>query len=135
PQDQVERPAAADVVGGGAAVVEQLRLGAAGVFEGVGEDGQALEGRLVVQRAGQADDQAVVPGQPGGVDPDGPERVAGNVAEQAGLFAGGGDAGGVVGGDGVAGGRGGRGRLAGQGLAGGHVGVPDDRADGVFGGP
>jgi hypothetical protein len=34
-------------------VAEQLVVGAAGVFEGVGEQGQALEGAVLVDGAGQ----------------------------------------------------------------------------------
>ena len=50
---------------------EDVRVGAAGVFEGVGQDRQVVEGAIVVDAAGDGRDGGVVPGEPGGVDGDG----------------------------------------------------------------
>src|SRR5262245_48633515 len=47
-QDQVERPAPPDVRPRRAQVRQELGVGAAGLFEGVGEDGQAVVGPLLV---------------------------------------------------------------------------------------
>jgi len=44
-EHQVDHPAAADVVGGLAAVGEDVGVGAAGFFEGVGEDGERAPSR------------------------------------------------------------------------------------------
>ena len=46
PQHQIHHPAAADMRAGAATVVEDVGVVAAGVLEGVGEDGEAVEGAL-----------------------------------------------------------------------------------------
>src|SRR5262249_47782208 len=55
-EDEVHDPAAADVRPRPAAVVEEGGVGAAGDFQGVGEDGEALEGTFVIDALGQGDD-------------------------------------------------------------------------------
>src|SRR5262245_2962898 len=69
------------------AVVQDVGIVAAGVFKGVGEDGQALEGFLiVVDGLGQGGDVGCAPG---GVQSGGVGGVAEDVSEQAaviGLF-------------------------------------------------
>jgi hypothetical protein len=63
-------------------VGEDVGVGAAGVFEGVGQDAQVLEGPLVVDAAGDGRDGAGVPLQPRGVDGGGAEgERAEDVAE------------------------------------------------------
>jgi hypothetical protein len=42
-EEQVENPAATDVRTGATAMAEDVAVGAAGVFEGVGEDGEAVK--------------------------------------------------------------------------------------------
>ena len=42
-------------------MVEDVGVGAAGFFEGVGQDGQAVEGPIIVDALGQLDDRALVP--------------------------------------------------------------------------
>src|SRR3954453_17546304 len=75
-EQQVDGPAAADVRAGAAAVTQQVGVGAAGLFEGVGEDRQVVEGAVVVDLPGDRGYGAVVPGQPRGIDGDRAERVA-----------------------------------------------------------
>src|SRR5262249_58351678 len=84
-KEQVDQPAAAEVGPAVAAVVEQAVVGAAGVLQGVAQDGHLVEAALVAQGAGQADDGAVVDGQPLGGQVDGLERVAQQLAHQGGL--------------------------------------------------
>src|SRR6516164_1451548 len=55
-EQQVQHPAAADVRPGAAAVVEDGGVGAAGVFQRVGEDGHVLESPFVVDAAGDGRD-------------------------------------------------------------------------------
>src|SRR5262245_47278682 len=90
PEDQVEGPAAADVRTGAAAVVEQVAAIAAGLFEGVGEDRQAVEGALLVYRTRQ---RPHVGSAPGRVERGRAERVAEDIPQQIALnlqlFAGG----------------------------------------------
>src|SRR5439155_403587 len=52
-EDEVERPATADVRTGTAQMGEQIGVGAASVFEGVGENGKVVEGAFVVERQGE----------------------------------------------------------------------------------
>src|SRR5262249_48630425 len=81
-QHQVHRPAASDVFARVTAVIEHVGTGAARVFEGIGENRQAVEGALIVDALREGDD---VPGPPGGIDPDGTESVAEDVTENAAL--------------------------------------------------
>src|SRR4051812_9498915 len=56
-QDEVQRPAAPDVGAGRAQVGEDVGIGAAGVFKSVGEDGQSVEGVVVVDPPRQRNDR------------------------------------------------------------------------------
>ena len=56
-----------------AAVVQDVGIVAAGVFEGVGEDGQTVEGAFIVDRLREGRHGG---GEPGGIDGHGTERVA-----------------------------------------------------------
>src|SRR4051812_47354832 len=67
------------------AVLQDLGIGAACIFEGVGENGHPLESAFVVDRLGEVANRALVPGQPRGVEGDGPERVAEDTTGQTGL--------------------------------------------------
>ena len=78
-QYQIDDPAAADVFSRPAAVVQDVGVVAAGVFEGVGEDRQAVEGAVVVDGLGKGGD---VRCSPGGMERDGAERVAEDVTNQ-----------------------------------------------------
>src|SRR5262249_8102343 len=80
-QDQIDDPAAADVLGPLAAVLEDVGTVAAGVFEGVGEDRHPLEAAVVVDGLSESDS---VGGAPGRIESDGTEGVAENVAKQGG---------------------------------------------------
>src|SRR5262249_55273859 len=60
----IDHPAAAGVLPAAAAVGEEVRAAAAGLFEGVGEDGQAIEGALLVDRSGQFRYGPALPLQP-----------------------------------------------------------------------
>jgi len=62
-----------------AAVVEDIGIGAASVFEGVGEDGEAVEGAVSVDGIGEALDGRRFPSQ---VEGDRSEGVADDVTEQ-----------------------------------------------------
>src|SRR5437764_8628748 len=80
-QEGVECPAASPVGAGPTKVVEQVSLSVARVLQSVGQDGQAChvqgtlrEAAVVVRGLGQLDDDAVVPGEPAGVDADLAER-------------------------------------------------------------
>ena len=53
PQQQIDDPTTAHVLAGLAAVIQNVGVGAAGFFEGVGQNGQAVEGAIVVDRLGQ----------------------------------------------------------------------------------
>ena len=64
PKQQIQEPTTADVFAAAAAVAEDGGVGAAGVFEGVGEERQAVEGAGVVDGLGHLADRAVVPGEP-----------------------------------------------------------------------
>ena len=66
----------------GAAVGQEVGVGTAGVFEGVGQGGQAVEGTVGVEGPGEAGDGAVVPGESGVIDGDGAEGIAEYVAEE-----------------------------------------------------
>src|SRR5207248_894671 len=63
----------------GAAVIENAGLFAAGVFAGVRENWQAVEGPLGVDAAGQCNDGGRAPRV---IEGDGAERVAEDVAEE-----------------------------------------------------
>jgi hypothetical protein len=54
----------ADVWPSVTAMDEDVSVSAAGVYQSVGQDGQAVEGTLLIDVAGQLDHRAVVPGKP-----------------------------------------------------------------------
>src|SRR5262245_48412970 len=88
-EQQIKRPGTANVRTGAAAVVEDRRVGTAGVFESIAEDGEASsiesaggQGSLVVGRLCQRDHGR---GSPGRVERDGEERVTEDVAKQVAL--------------------------------------------------
>ncbi len=60
-EEEINDPAAADVRPWTAAVFQDGGVGAAGVFEGVGEKGKAVEGMLVVDTSRQADNRCGEP--------------------------------------------------------------------------
>jgi hypothetical protein len=73
-------------------VGEDVCVVTTGVFEGVGQDREARvvqaagwEFPVLVDGLGQFGDGAGAPGKPGGVEAGGPEGVAEEVAEHAGL--------------------------------------------------
>ena len=61
-----------------AAVIQDVGVVAAGVFEGVGEDGQAVEGPFVIDGGGKGNDGG---SEPDGIDGYGAERVAEDAAQ------------------------------------------------------
>jgi hypothetical protein len=66
-----------------ATMIQDVAVGAAGVFKGIGEDRQAVEGSFLVDRLGQLGEGL---GKPGGVEPHGSEREgAEDVMEEANL--------------------------------------------------
>ena len=68
---------------GTAQVFQDTRVGATGLFEGVGQDGQKLEGAVVVHLLGHDHDRAGRGGQPGGIDRQRTMGVADDVAQEA----------------------------------------------------
>ena len=60
PQDEIDYPAAADVRAGGAAVVEDVRVAAPGVLQGIAEDRHQGEVAAVVHLLRQCDDRGRV---------------------------------------------------------------------------
>src|SRR4051794_20843562 len=83
PQQEIDDPAAAHVFARLAAVVEDLGVGAASVFEGIGEDGEAVKGAIFVNPSRQLRDRIT---QPGRVNSHGMKRVAENAAEESRLY-------------------------------------------------
>src|SRR5262249_21263206 len=83
PQHQIDHPAPANMLARLSAVVQDVGIVAAGIFEGVGEDGQAVEGSVVVDRLGQGDD---VRCSAGGVESDRAEGVAEDVSDKGTLM-------------------------------------------------
>ena len=84
-QQQIDDPAAADVFAVVAAVREDVGVGAAGVFEGVGQQRQAVEGAGVVNRLRHLADRAIVPGEPRSRRGRWMERIAKYTANHVGL--------------------------------------------------
>ena len=66
---------------GAATVIENLRVGAAGFLQGIGEDRHDVVAAVVVDRLREFGNGAVVPGEPIGIDGDRAEGVAEDVAE------------------------------------------------------
>ena len=75
----IDHPATADVFAAAAAVLQHVRVVAAGFFQGVGENGQPVEGPLLVDGLCQVRDGAVVPGQLGRLES---RRLAKRVTEE-----------------------------------------------------
>ena len=75
---QVDDPAAANVLAGLPAMIQNVGVGAAGVFEGVGEDGEAVEGTVGVDGFGELRDGG---GEPRAIEVDGAEGVADNFSQ------------------------------------------------------
>src|SRR4051812_20617851 len=85
-EDQIQRPAAAHVRPRRAQVREDGVVGEAGVFEGVGEDRQAVEGAIGVDAFGELWDDAIIPGSPRIVERENAEWVAEDApSERSGL--------------------------------------------------
>src|SRR5207249_2111254 len=84
---QIQRPAAADVFPRLAAVAQEGPVRAAGLFEGVREDGQLVERLLLVEGPGHAGGRGPLRTQPGGIEPRRPEGVAEKLAQQLTLAA------------------------------------------------
>jgi len=61
---------------GASAVGQDFAIGAACFLQGIGKDGQALEGSVVVYAVGLLTHGAAVPLQPSGIDRYMPKRVA-----------------------------------------------------------
>src|SRR5262249_18322749 len=78
-QYQINDPAAADVLAGLPAMVEDVAVSAAGVFQRVGQDRHAVEGAFLVDRRGETGEIA---GLPGGIDDHGAEGVAEDITDQ-----------------------------------------------------
>jgi hypothetical protein len=66
-------------------VLKNIGVRASGIFQGIGEDGKAVEGTLIVNGLSNAWKSAVVPGKDGGRDGGRAEGVAEDVMEPAGL--------------------------------------------------
>jgi hypothetical protein len=73
PQHQIDDPAAADVLPRLAAVEQDIRVRAAGFFEGIREDRQPVEDAILVDRGG---DGLHGRRNPSGICGDGPEGIA-----------------------------------------------------------
>src|SRR5262249_12948334 len=83
-QERINNPAAAVVRARAWAVGQNVRVVAAGLFEGVGEDGHPVEGAFLVDALSQGKDGGCEPGRGNGC---GLEWVAEDVTSQLGLFA------------------------------------------------
>jgi hypothetical protein len=67
-QKQIYRPASSDVRVWAAKMRQDFCIRAAGLFQGVGEHRQAVEGSFIVDGLGELRDDGNFPGEPGGVD-------------------------------------------------------------------
>src|SRR5947209_19283311 len=81
PQNEIDDPAAPDVRPRPPKVAQDVRVRAAGLFEGVGQDGHTVEGPLVVDGLGNFGHGAAAPNKPRGVDAGWPEGIAYGVAK------------------------------------------------------
>src|SRR5262245_66143536 len=79
-QQPIQHPAAPHEVPRPAAVFQYIFVLAAGIFESVRENREAVESALVVNELHEFADCAIVPPQPGGGDGGGVKQVAGDVA-------------------------------------------------------
>src|SRR5262249_34181143 len=80
PQEQVHDPADPNVWAWLPTMPEDVWFVAASLFEGIGQHRQVREVPAVVHLLSHRDDKAVVPGQPGGSEGNGAERVADDVS-------------------------------------------------------
>src|SRR5690348_10708132 len=92
PQQKVEKPTAANMnLVLLTAVLQKDFVVTAGLFQGVGQDRQALERTLVVDGLGQLRDRSALPRaavptkQPDGVEGNHPKRIPKQVTEECGL--------------------------------------------------
>ncbi len=81
-QNQIDHPAAADMRPRAPAVIENLAVGAAGVFQRVAKNWHDVIATIVVNRLRELRNGAVVPGRPFGGDGRGAERIAEDVARK-----------------------------------------------------
>jgi hypothetical protein len=65
-EQRIQQPTTADVDFLPTAMLEHVGVGAAGFFEGVGQDGHSLEGAFVINALSEPWDGAAIPGEPGG---------------------------------------------------------------------
>jgi hypothetical protein len=65
-----------------AAMIQDVRLVAASVFQGIGKNGQVLESSCLVYRPSQLDDRAAAPGSPVLANKDSASRAVKDVTEQ-----------------------------------------------------
>src|SRR6266496_3925822 len=63
-------------------MTENLRVGAASFLQSIGQDGELVEGSVIVDALRQFRNRAALPGEPGGVDGDGAEGVAADLTEE-----------------------------------------------------
>jgi hypothetical protein len=73
------------VFAGLAAMIQNVGIGAAGFFEGVGQNGQTVESAVVIDRLSQLRESAFVPRQPSGTERDKMEEVAPDVTKNPSL--------------------------------------------------
>jgi hypothetical protein len=81
-QEEVHHPATPDVRPRLATMGEEVGLRAVRFFEDVCQDGQAVEGPLLVDALGQLDHRAIVPRQPGWIEGHRPEGVIPDTADK-----------------------------------------------------
>src|SRR5436309_1271149 len=68
PQQEVDHPAAHDVLTGSTEVIQDRRLGTAGVLEAVRQEREVVPAALLADGPGQPRDAAIAPPQPGWID-------------------------------------------------------------------
>src|SRR6516164_6646230 len=82
PEEQIDHPAAAHMLARLAAVGEDGVVVATGILQRIGEDGEVVEARLVVDCLGQLDDGCALPLPPGLLDPSRAEWVTEQVPKE-----------------------------------------------------
>src|SRR5262249_6341113 len=85
PQYQINHPAAPDMFPRLPAVVQDVPVGIAGLFQGIGQDGQMVKGPVFIDGLGHPGQGPILPGQPAGIKGHRPEGVTDNVPEKVGL--------------------------------------------------
>src|SRR5262249_52481409 len=88
-EQEIDKPAAANMGTGTAAMAQDVGIGAAGIFEGVGKDGKARcikrplrQSAFVVDCLCQTWNDSVLPGLPGGIDAHGTEGISEDTPQQ-----------------------------------------------------